>query len=476
MWYRLWWFLSLTIAFNLNTTAQEKSTDRIRRRLSTCSTDTTRVKLMVEMSFYQTQPDSGKRWAHQALQLSQRIGYKKGEASALVQLSNHHWATSDFIMALHYASRSIRIREEMKDEAGLSYSYNMIALVYRELGDGKNAILYLNKTAQLLPAIEDSCHFYKRAVVYGSLGRSWMLLDQTDSAFYYYQKSYQLFNASRNEYQMYLATSGLGDVELKKQNTGIALAFYREALQNCASFNDTTAYTETYFKMAQYFHKTGRPDSAEHYAGLGLICAKRMNNYKVIQDAAYLLYDVTPVDRQAEKLSALEAAWQAMAVQHEIDKAGQIQSLLLEEETHRTEKEALKKQSDSERKKLIEYSLIAVFVFGFLILLQFLSRSILINEKWVAFLGTLSLLLVFEFIYLLLHPFLESVTRHSPALILLCLVGLGALLIPLHHKIETWLVSALKKRNRNYRFNSAKKIIAHIKETEKKEAENKDES
>lgn len=44
--------------------------------------------------------------------------------------------------------------------------------------------------------------------------------------------------------------------------------------------------------------------------------------------------------------------------------------------------------------------------------------------------STLGLLIVFEFLNLLLHPFLERVTNHSPILMLLALVCIAGLLVP----------------------------------------------
>ena len=42
-----------------------------------------------------------------------------------------------------------------------------------------------------------------------------------------------------------------------------------------------------------------------------------------------------------------------------------------------------------------------------------LTRSILVNEKWISFLGILGLLIVFEFINLLFHPYVEKITTPS---------------------------------------------------------------
>ena len=69
---------------------------------------------------------------------------------------------------------------------------------------------------------------------------------------------------------------------------------------------------------------------------------------------------------------------------------------------------------------------------------------------------------VFEFINLLIHPYLARLTNDSPPLMLLILIGIGALLVPLHHKLEHWIAHALTEKNKQIRLAAAKKTIAHL--------------
>ena len=70
--------------------------------------------------------------------------------------------------------------------------------------------------------------------------------------------------------------------------------------------------------------------------------------------------------------------------------------------------------------------------------------------------------LVFEFLNLLVHPYLEKITHHSPLLMLLSLVALAAMLIPLHHKLEHWAVNKLIEKNKLTRLAAAKKTIEEL--------------
>ena len=114
--------------------------------------------------------------------------------------------------------------------------------------------------------------------------------------------------------------------------------------------------------------------------------------------------------------------------------------------------------------KNIELALIALGIITFIVFFLVISRSIITGAKLIEFVGVLTLLLVFDFINLLLHPFLEKRTHHSPVPILLALVCIAAVLIPLHHRIEKWATSRLIENNKSIRLAIARKTIETLDE------------
>ena len=69
---------------------------------------------------------------------------------------------------------------------------------------------------------------------------------------------------------------------------------------------------------------------------------------------------------------------------------------------------------------------------------------------------------VFEFVYLLIHPWLASVTHESPILTLLASVAIASFLIPLHHRIEKWIKEKMTEKNKEIRLQAAKKTIQKL--------------
>lgn len=99
-----------------------------------------------------------------------------------------------------------------------------------------------------------------------------------------------------------------------------------------------------------------------------------------------------------------------------------------------------------------------------LILFLLLSHSIIVNAKIIEIVGVIGLLIVLEFIYLLLHPFLEKSTNHSPVVMLLALVCIASLIVPMHHRFEKWMIHKLVEKNRKIRLAAAKKTISELEE------------
>ena len=142
----------------------------------------------------------------------------------------------------------------------------------------------------------------------------------------------------------------------------------------------------------------------------------------------------------------------------------QTQLMSTENELKQQELEIEKIKAEQQRKQNIQYALLGLGIITFIILFLALSRRHITNTKLIQFLGVVALLVVFEFLNLLLHPFLERITHHSPVLMLLALVCIAALLVPLHHKLEKWATHKLVAKNKAIRLASAKKTIRLLSE------------
>ncbi len=112
------------------------------------------------------------------------------------------------------------------------------------------------------------------------------------------------------------------------------------------------------------------------------------------------------------------------------------------EQYRQLEMEEIRRREKAERFQQLQMLLIAIFIPGFFLLTLLLSR-INVPIKFIRLLGVISLLFLFEYLTLLLHPTVAKLTHHTPVYEILIFVVIAAILIPMHHRLEHWLIHKL---------------------------------
>ena len=122
----------------------------------------------------------------------------------------------------------------------------------------------------------------------------------------------------------------------------------------------------------------------------------------------------------------------------------------------------LREEAAAARSRNIQFGIIALIVITLGIFLLVFSRTAMVGAKAIKNLSLIALLLFFEFINLLLHPFLDRITNHSPILMLLCMAAIAGLLIPLHHRMEKLITNMLVSKNNRVRLEAARRTIEEL--------------
>jgi hypothetical protein len=221
--------------------------------------------------------------------------------------------------------------------------------------------------------------------------------------------------------------------------------------------------TNFYHHYIRFLLKNKRIEEAKKTSEQALNLAKKTDNTILKLVASGFMrqvYDSLHQIDSAYYYSRMESVTNALIFnQNNINK---MQVLAFNEQIRNIEEEAKLKQAEEERQQNIQFVLIALSIIIFIILFLLFSRSIVANERLISFFGVLGLLVVFEFINLLIHPWLASFTHESPVLMLLVLVAIASLLIPLHHRMERWIKEKMIEKNKAIRLAAAKKTIEKL--------------
>ncbi len=140
----------------------------------------------------------------------------------------------------------------------------------------------------------------------------------------------------------------------------------------------------------------------------------------------------------------------------------QLQNQLFSQELKDREDAKAREEAREERSHNIQFGIIALIVITLGIFLLVFSRTAVMGAKTIKNLSLIALLLFFEFINLLVHPFLGELTHHSPLLLLLCMAAIAGLLIPLHHRMEKLITNMLVSKNNRVRLEAARRTIEEL--------------
>ena len=372
-------------------------------------------------------------------------------------MGDHFVRISNDSRALYYFLEELKISESIHDTNEISISNGSIGYIHMVQRDLEKALNYYRKA----DAVKNN-DFTRMAILHCNMGYEFMLLNKQDSALKYFQSSYEYFNITADKYQLDVTLNGLSGLQLALNNEELALGYDREAEKYALIYKDTAVLSYTYFNMAQYYLKSDQKDSSILYATRSLLFAHRANVLSNVIRAGKLLIKVDSTQDDKKTLQYYKIIQAASDSLNNRQRMMEIQNMSFNETVRQSEIAEKQKKETDERKLDIQYAVIFLGIIIFIILFLLLSRTIIVNERLISFFAVLGLLVVFEFINLLIHPWLESFTHESPVLLLLALVLIASMLIPLHHKLEHWIREKLIIKNKAIRITAARKILEKL--------------
>ncbi len=380
------------------------------------------------------------------------------EASAYCLLGTGYRISGNPIRALEVQQKGLVLAEKAGNFSILAMIKNQMAHTYRDREEWKNAFKIYSDAS--VDAAKGKNEIIKIWPVM-NMGVCYLNLNKLDSALSFLQRAYES-SIQINKVDVPYVLWNLGSVHSKMGNAALAVTYFNMAVQEAENVKKIRQLSFAYTGLAEHFQRVNQRDSSIFYAKKGL---------DVIQNTPFFFMSVKPAKMLADlyeksncdstlKYASIYKIANDSVFSNKINQ--QIQVMTFDETLRQQELSAEKFKAEEQRKQNIQYALIALGIIVLITLYLSLSRSFITNTKLIKFFGVIALLIVFEFLNLLLHPFLERVTHHSPVLMLLALVCIAALLVPLHHKLEKWATTKLVEKNKQIRLAAAKKTIEQL--------------
>ncbi|HYK46031.1 MAG TPA: tetratricopeptide repeat protein [Parafilimonas sp.] len=444
--------------------AQSNYVDSLKAKLSTATRSLDSFSIIVKISefnFVLGGGEADKTTIIRLLSIAQKL-----KNDSLLAIS-YNWIGSYFAFtkgdntaALEYYFKALPLAQKAKDRRRVSSLYFDIALVYFTLQNREEAVKNLRRGKENLPDPSSPMHLFMLMQYQRGMSQYYILCHQNDSALNYTQQlsatSLKLKSLSFQYGALYLGSS----VYTQMGDKDMADVYFKKAVAMTPLITSSASRLNFYEIYIPFLFDNGNIHEAHNQASQLMELGLRDNNNNIKLSAAGFLRQAFDslhnIDSAYYYAKMKDALNDSIFSQNNINK---IQAMEFNEQLRLMEGNARKAEEAVHRKQNIQYALISLGIIIFITLFLLLSRTIIVNERLISFFVILGLLVVFEFINLLIHPWLASFTNESPVLMLLALVVIAALLIPLHHRLEQWIKEKVIRKNKAIRLAAAKRTI-----------------
>ncbi|MFI5154333.1 MAG: ATP-binding protein [Chitinophagales bacterium] len=245
--------------------AQRPAFDSMRNLLSKQIDDTQRVNLLAEYSslYGFTNPDTSLLIADQALDLARRIHYTNGEIRALNQRGEALHFQGNYADALKDQFEALAISRRIKNPAHEAGSLGLIAVVYINLGEPRQALQYLLPANKIYQDLSGS---FPEFFALTNTGEAYDMLKMPDSALYFQRTAYEHFPEIARSHLKSLISRNIGILYAELKEYDSALKFYRQSSMYANLTNDKINLSANQRYTADLFDSLRQYDSSLIYA------------------------------------------------------------------------------------------------------------------------------------------------------------------------------------------------------------------
>jgi tetratricopeptide (TPR) repeat protein len=437
-------------------------------------------------------PDKDKAlsYVNQAFSLISTVPDDSLKAATYNVFGDVYLSRNDKILALRNYLAGLRLAEDTRNSLLIRDCYINLASFYSSIEDYDRAIDYQVKALKQLNEIKEKNVPYQRATDLNSIGNLYARKKNHDIAISYFNRSLAMADSLKFSNLKIPAYVSLLNQYLRMDKPAEALAYFNSSAgKNLQQFlNDFgfggvidqsygVIYTElnqfdsagyylaratpfferspneasrmSYFaQLATFYKKTGRYDTAINLFLKVKEIAEKIGQLEVAEKSA----------KHLDSLYALNGNFQLSSKYNSIYHLYKDSISKLNKEKELTQVEAMdeqlrqqrieKEKAEAKRKRFnIQYLGITIGIVALFVALVMLGMF-KVSATTIKMLGFFVFLMFFEFIFLLFKKNITSITEGEPWKDLLFMIGLAALLLPLHHWLEHKVIHYLTSHNR----------------------------
>jgi len=239
------------------------------------------------------------------LRMQEEIGDKSGSALSLNNIGAIYYSQGEISKALEYYHKSLKISEEIKDKQGISISLNSIGNNYRNQGDSPKALECYLKSLKIREELKDKPGI---AILLNNIGTIYNNQGDIQKALEYYQKSLKIDEEINDKQGLAYTLKNIGNGYNKQNDIPKALDYYQKSLKISEEIEDMEGVTISLNNIGSMYLKQKNYSLALEYGNRSMSMAKELGFPVRVRNAAELLY----------KIYHQENKWQDALAMHEL--------------------------------------------------------------------------------------------------------------------------------------------------------------
>lgn len=456
-------FSTLVFSQNKTTEISAQEEKQLLKSIDDAINDTLKLNKIIKSigNIIETKPILNIKINQKLLLQARKDKNKIKEAKHLSTIGYCYMAIGNKVKSTEYNLKAVDKALETNDTLSILNAKHNLAHSYNEEQSNKKIEIYswIQKTSGRIKAYR----------LYGlssmNLGHTYLTIEKLDLALENSQKAYETFLKIKDFDYLGSTLNLLGKIHNKLGNNELAESYFKMAEKEAVRLKSPRFIGSTYSNLATHYYSNNQLENATFFAKKSYNVYKNSSYYNLAMRPTKLLADIYAKTDNDSTLKYLKIYVDIKDSVYSTKAIQEIQLMTVENEMKQKELAEKKLEEDEQNQQNLQLIFIAIGIITLIIIFLLLSRSFITNTKLIQFFGVIGLLIVFEFLNLILHPFLGKITHHSPVLMLLAMVGIAALLVPLHHRVEHWATNKLVEKNKQIRLANAKKVIEQL-ETE----------
>lgn len=272
--------------------------DSLQVKLDNAKADTTKIKVLLELSEVYSHSDFIKSsvFAKEALKISTQIGNKIYVVRSNILIGNNLLFLGKYDEAVSYYLMSLKIAKENKFEYEQIIALSHLGIVQDRIQRFDEALKYyfdalniFNKGKEVGKPITELQNIHS---LYNNIGNIYSSKKDFNTAEKYYLKGLVLAEEKDDNVNIGVICNNLGKMDIERKNYPQAYTYLVKSLAARQKINDKSGIAKSYLFLSSYYQATSQFKEALDYSKKALDLGTEIKEQLTIQNAAMLMYEL----------------------------------------------------------------------------------------------------------------------------------------------------------------------------------------